>query len=63
MKIMKFLEDNLLLILTLIGVLAGIGIGLAISFSTDDEPKMTPRNLNFLILPGTLLVCKVRFPF
>jgi hypothetical protein len=64
--------ENLLLVLTIFGVVCGrhfnlvfvyifshfkgISLGLTLSFSIHEEPKMSPRNVDILRFPGTLFL-------
>lgn len=57
MALPKWLKgENLLLILTIIGVVLGIVIGLAISLGIDGEPKLSPRGILTLQFPGILFL-------
>lgn len=54
-KFVKFAKKNALTVLTLIGVILGIVVGMLIK-PGDNEPKLTPRQIMYVQYPGEIFL-------
>uniref|UniRef100_A0A914WP40 Amino acid transporter n=1 Tax=Plectus sambesii TaxID=2011161 RepID=A0A914WP40_9BILA len=54
MKCIK--SENLLLIMTIVGVLSGIGLGIGLKFGMDRTPTLSPREVAYLRFPGEIFL-------
>ena len=54
MKCIK--SENLLLLLTIVGVLSGIGLGVGLKFGLNTNPTLNARNVAYLRFPGEIFL-------